>query len=150
MIAALRCDNQNSLWLLAFYTALITQHLDGKLFSCRQAQSLWKLLVNHGSSHHMCQKYFFFKKLKKTFHPWVEQFSSKISCSFFMLLKVCVCVFLWMCLHVCLWTRCVPATHRSQRRVRSPGSGMTDRCEPPMWVLGTHPVSSARVASYCS
>jgi hypothetical protein len=58
-----------------------------------------------------------------------------------------------MCLGVlpaCLYTMCVPAAHRGQKRelnLGSPATSVISICDAVMWVLGIEPGSSGRADS---
>ena len=65
-------------------------------------------------------------------------------------IKKILIYFNFKCMNVfpaCLWAKCMPCPWRSELGWDSPGTGVTDRCEPPVWVLGTELRSSGRAAS---
>ena len=82
---------------------------------------------------------------QRAFSAPLQGLSFLLLCSYFLgLCLFCVCV----CLHACLCTMYAPGAHRVQKEgVRSPGTGITDGCEPPhgCWKLNLGPLEEQPV-----
>ena len=66
---------------------------------------------------------------------------------FIIFILLSICIYMDVCLHVCLCTTHMQCLRRPEEGIRSPGPGVIDGCEPPCGYWELSPQSSARTTS---